>query len=525
MTHTRPRPRSRLLPALTLAAACGGHVPAPAAPAPAPANASASAPATRIRTNASASAPATLTLLQFNDVYEITPLSGGATGGPARVATLRKNLLTRNPNTLTLLAGDFLSPSALSTARTAGERLDGRQMVAVLNALGVDYATFGNHEFDLREGPFKARLSEARFPILSVNVAAADGMPLPDVRRHVILRYPDGVGGEVRVALFGVTMDRDQAAYAPIADPLPPAIAEARMLADSADVIIALTHLPLAQDIALADSAPGIALILGGHEHENILVRRGADLTPIAKADANFRTVYIHDLTWDPDARRVNVRSRLVAINDSLGDDPATAAVADEWVETAYRGFRETGFHPESTVVRIPVELDGREAVVYREATELTRAIADAMLAETPGADAAVFNAGSIRLDDVLPPGRVTQYDVIRVLPFGGPVVEVEMTGALLRRVLDQGERNRGTGGFLQHARIKRSEGGWTVAGAPLEDARRYRIAAPDFLLTGREQNLDFLNRENPDLTVLQSFRDIRFALIDALRGRYGAGR
>ena len=34
-------------------------------------------------------------------------------------------------------------------------------MVAVLNAMGVDYATFGNHEFDLREGPFLARLGEA----------------------------------------------------------------------------------------------------------------------------------------------------------------------------------------------------------------------------------------------------------------------------------------------------------------------------------------------------------------------------
>ena len=56
------------------------------------------------------------------------------------------------------------------------------------------------------------------------------------------------------------------------------------------------------------------------------------------------------------------------------------------------------------------------------------------------------------------------------------------------------------------------------MAGAPLDDARRYRIAVPDFLITGREQNLDFLNRENPELKVLQSFRDIRFSLIDALR-------
>ena len=41
-------------------------------------------------------------------------------------------------------------------------------------------------------------------------------------------------------------------------------------------------------------------------------------------------------------------------------------------------------------------------------------------------AEAAFFNAGSIRIDDVLAPGPITQYDVIRVLPFGGAVVEVE---------------------------------------------------------------------------------------------------
>jgi 5'-nucleotidase len=492
---TRPRSRTRApFLALTLAAACGGRT----------------------------SAPATLTILQFNDVYEITAMAGGAWGGPARVASLHKALLERNPNTLLLLAGDFLSPSALSTSRVDGERLDGRQMVAVLNALGVDYATFGNHEFDLREAPFMARLGEAEFPILSVNVTAAGGAPLPDVRRHVILRYPDGAGGEVRVAIFGVTIDRDQAPYAPIAPPVPPAIEEAHVLADSADIIIAMTHMSIGEDIQLADAAPGIDLILGGHEHENILVRRGADLTPITKADANFRTVYIHDLRWDPVGRRVNVTSRLVAINDSLPDDPATAAVAARWVRAGYDGFRENGFQPESTVARIPVEFDGREAVVYRESTELTRAIADAMLADVPDADAAVYNAGSIRLDDVLPPGPVTQYDVIRVLPFGGPTVEVRMTGALLRRVLDQGWRNRGTGGFLQLARIERADAGWTIAGAALDDARTYRIAVPDFLISGREQNLDFLNRENPGLTVLRSLRDVRFALIDHLRARYG---
>jgi 5'-nucleotidase len=500
--------------AITLAAAfvlgCGGRGVHPLAPVPA--SAPAPAPASRVH----------VTLLHFNDVYEITAMAGGTRGGPARVATLRRDLLARNPNTVTLLAGDFLSPSALSTARLDGERLEGRQMVAVLNSIGVDYATFGNHEFDLREAAFSDRLREAGFGVLSVNVGSRDGRPLPGVRPHVILRYDDGRGGTLRVAVFGVTMDRDQSAYAPIAEPLGPAAAQARLLRDSADVVVALTHLPLAQDIALAEAVPGIDLVLGGHEHENLLIRRGPDLTPIAKADANFRTVFVHDLTWDPESRRLDVSSRLLAITDSIREEPATRDVAARWVETAYRGFRDAGFQPESTVARLPIEMDGRESTVYRDTSALTSVIADAMLAEVAGADGVLYNAGSIRLDDVLASGSISQYDIIRILPFGGPVVEVEMTGGLLRRVLEQGERNRGTGGFLQRARIERTDGGWTVGGAPLADARRYRLAVSEFLISGREQGFDFLSRENPELAVSRPHRDIRFALIDLLRARYG---
>lgn len=53
------------------------------------------------------------TFLQMNDVYELIPLSDGKKGGLARVATIRKLLLRENPNTITVLAGDIVSPSAL----------------------------------------------------------------------------------------------------------------------------------------------------------------------------------------------------------------------------------------------------------------------------------------------------------------------------------------------------------------------------------------------------------------------------
>ena len=55
------------------------------------------------------------TFLQMNDVYELKPLGGGKKGGLARVATIRKLLLQENPNTITIMSGDVVSPSALGT--------------------------------------------------------------------------------------------------------------------------------------------------------------------------------------------------------------------------------------------------------------------------------------------------------------------------------------------------------------------------------------------------------------------------
>src|ERR1051326_6478692 len=76
-----------------------------------------------------------LTILQINDAYVLDPVDDGKRGGMARLATLVKEVRGQNPNTLFVHAGDFLAPSVLSTY------LKGRQMIATLDALGLDVAT------------------------------------------------------------------------------------------------------------------------------------------------------------------------------------------------------------------------------------------------------------------------------------------------------------------------------------------------------------------------------------------------
>jgi 5'-nucleotidase/UDP-sugar diphosphatase len=456
---------------------------------------------------------ATVTILHFNDVYEITPVEAGKAGGLARLARFRAELKSKHPDLITTLGGDYVSPSALGTARVNGERLAGRQMVAVLNLVGLDWATFGNHEFDIPEAALRARLAESKFRVVSSNVTDATGALFPNTVASAVVpvKTPSGL---VRVGLIGLTIDVNKQPWVRYAPPVASARAAVAGLAGKCDVIVALTHLTLAGDQQLAEQVPEIDLILGGHEHENWVFERGPRFTPIVKADANVRTVAIVTIRIprprDPKARPV-VTVRMQRIDERMKEGPRTSAEVKKWVDLGYQGFRADGFEPAQVVATIDAALDGRESSVRNRSTNLTDLILETMRREA-GTDAAIFNGGSIRIDDVLPPGPVTQYDVIRVVPFGGKIVKATFTGALLSRVLSVGAANVGTGGFLHY-----------TGPSPIDPAARYTLAISDFLLTGGEANLGFLTRQNPGISNITDLRDIRMALIDELKRRYPA--
>lgn len=117
----------------------------------------------------------TMKIVQINDVYEIAPLGGGEFGGMARVGHIRDSIKELYPNTYLFLAGDFLNPSLLGTLKVDGERLNGKQMVEVLNTLNIDLVTFGNHEFDLSEEALQKRMNESRFAWTSANARHVTG--------------------------------------------------------------------------------------------------------------------------------------------------------------------------------------------------------------------------------------------------------------------------------------------------------------------------------------------------------------
>lgn len=434
-----------------------------------------------------------------------------------RLATALSRLRLANAPVLTTLGGDFLSPSALGTAVVGGEALAGRQMVDLLNIVGLQWATLGNHEFDLQEAAFHKRLAEAKFKVVVSNATDASGKPFVNTVASAVVPVQIGTR-TIRIGLIGLVIDSTRKAWVRYAPPIDAARARVAAFKGNVDAIVALTHLSLAQDQALVEAVPEIDLVLGGHEHENWYFRRGASFTPIVKADANVRSLAVATMRF-AGSSRPDVSVRFEVLDHKVPADVGVQALVRKWVDTAYEGFRRDGFDPAAVVATIPEALDGRELIVRNRPGNLTTLIVEAMQ-RTAKSDAAVLNGGSIRIDDQLSPGPIRQYDVIRVLPFGGKVLRVTLAGALLRQIVDAGEANVGSGGYLHLVGIARRETGWVVNGRPLDPSATYTVAMPEFLLTGQEARMSFLTRDR--VRAVEEFPDIRLVLVDELRRRFG---
>jgi 2',3'-cyclic-nucleotide 2'-phosphodiesterase (5'-nucleotidase family) len=429
--------------------------------------------------------------VQLNDVYEVFPVSVEVNGhieprgGLAYAATMIRDARGRGP-TLVLHAGDLLGPSVLSTALNH----HGAQMIEALNALGVDAATFGNHEFDDRCRVLAQRISESHFSWLSANVELPPeaGLATDRVERYRIVR----VNG-LRVGLFGLSLPLSPisgcgSGLITFRDPIDAAREAVEALThDNADVIIAVTHLPMAVDRALAESFPAIDLIVGGHEHEPLDARVGRTL--ITKAGANAEALGVITLT----VTRTRGKSVIDARWTRQAVDPSSVAADPEVTRVLAPYARE--LEPFARVIgRSTVPLDAREEVVREGESNLGNYVADAMR-EAMQTDAALINGGAFRDDRVIPAGPLTLGDLHTVLPFTNRLVAIRVTGVELLAALENGVSLTGhkAGRFPQVSGIRfafnpnRAPGrrvmrAW-VGDVPVDPNRTYTLATTEFLI------------------------------------------
>ncbi|CAF1348585.1 unnamed protein product [Didymodactylos carnosus] len=442
------------------------------------------------------------TFLHLNDVYEMLPLDMGRKGGLARVGRIRQLLLKENSKTYTFLAGDLVSPSALSQSIVNGTALNGRQMIAIMNTLGLDFMTFGNHEFDLNQTELTARMNESKFTWISSNVFREEGdQPFASSIPYKLITIEG-----VHILIIGLTIDTN--------DPYVRIINQSSLVTytqqfltafpnGTYDVLVGLTHLDIATDIQLVEKIPQIDLILGGHEHEDYYYLRGTEYTPIYKADANAFTVYIHRCAYNLDTKRLRIYSTLAQVTPDVQDEEKTAMVANYWFNLGIQGFEAIGFQPNKIVSCLPagVELDGRSESVRSANTVLTDLICESMIEATAlsGTTIGVFNSGAIRVDDVLR-NTIDQYDILRTLPFADYILALSVPGQLLARVLSTGISIKGDGMFLSYTGVQTSDQGktWLVNGVDISISNlNYNVATTDYARANTEFN-------NTNATILQ---------------------
>ena len=459
--------------------------------------------------------PDSLIILHTNDIHaHLLPFDdsqGTVVGGAAARAALIARLRSSDRKTLLLDAGDVFQGTPLYNF------FRGVPDYRSMTLMRYDAGALGNHELD--DGPaswLRAR-SEAAFPILSANVFVAgdsswasrlfpvpagirrgarwiggarvpDGAPLRYLATPYVVREVDGV----RIAMLGLTtgeivsiVSRTRNPGVAVSDPIAVASTLVPELRAKADFVIAVTHVGVGEDRALASRVPGIDLIVGGHSHTFLW-----DPVFVSNRNANGYggTAIVQAGRWGDRVGRIAVgvgprgirglTDALLPVRPSEGEDPRVAAMLQPFRDSIATSMDKPVFRNPA-----PVSMSGLE----QGETPLGDFVADVIL-ETSHADLAVMNAGGIRAP--LPQGRVTVGDIYTMLPFDNTVVTVPMKGWQVRELLDFIARRLGKGGFAQVSGvqfvIRRGRADYIrVGGHPLESDRAYRVGTIDFLYGG----------------------------------------
>jgi 5'-nucleotidase len=439
---------------------------------------------------------AAVTILQINDVYSTTPIDDR--GGLARVATIKSTLAREGRTPFLVLAGDFLSPSVASSV------FKGEQMIAALNAAGLDMATLGNHEFDFGDDVLIQRMKEAKWEWLVANVVDRQtGKPIGGASPFALRTFNGLKVGFIGLCLTTSEISRDKLTHTRLIDPF---VAAARyvpqMKRQGAQVIVALTHLTFADDRRLVQRFRDIDIVIGGHEHYPITAIEGHAL--ISKAGSEAEWVARIDLA-PPDPREALRMTRpeaaavprpsvqrffeLMPMTSEIADDPATARVVDE-----YQARLSTQL--DTVVAELGVPLDARSVRLRASEQAIGNLFADAMRADV-NAEAALTNSGGIRGDRIYPAGPLTRRTLLAMHPFGNVVCKVELPGTVLLQALNNGVAKfpAAAGQFPQvsgltftidaDAPVGSRVRDVKINGEPIEPARHYTLAVPDYMLKG----------------------------------------
>lgn len=437
-------------------------------------------------------ATAQLTILHTNDTHgHLLPFSYPALvpagsdleqlkvrtdiGGIARRATLVQQIRTQQKGrgipVWLMDIGDYSDGTPFST------EYKGEADVAAMNAMGYDFVTLGNHEFNNTLAQVQKLVRQTKAPLLLANaVDRASQKPLGQA-------YRIEKAGAVRIGLFGL-VTKEAGTYpaakegVDVLDPVTTARGIVETLRKQADIVILLSHCGEDVDQTLATEVPGIDVIVGGHSHSRLpfgeFVWRGDDL----KEDDVSGTIIAQAFQWGGELGRLDLlfskpasgawrvdryRARLLPITKELAAEPAVSAVVDTfWRPISARYGEVVGKAAGDFSSR------GDDAAPYNLVADAVR--------ETYNVEIEFENSGGVRAPLVA--GDITKSDLVTMDPFDNKVMLFKATGRQIKEILARhtphvsGVRYRVTDRKLIEA---------TIGGTPIDDERVYSGATNSY--------------------------------------------
>ncbi|KAI5845791.1 Metallo-dependent phosphatase-like protein [Morchella snyderi] len=380
-----------------------------------------------------------LRLLHFNDVYHIDAGSREPVGGAARFITLTNHYrdapeFQGQPALLTFFSGDVFNPSLESTVTK------GRHMVPILNKIGTDVACLGNHDLDFGVDQLNYLANQCNFPWLVANVedpALGEGVSIGGLPKTVMLKSSNGLN----VGVIGL-VERE---WLDTINSLPPnlkytnssdaAMALVPTLRNAgADIVIAVSHQREPNDIKLAREIPAgfIDIILGGHDHHYAheiingchIIRSGCDFKQLSYIEARKKSRDGSEPGWNFDIVRRD-------ITREIPEDKPTVEIVDKLAS----GLKAKLSKP---IGFTAVPLDARFSTVRVAESNMANFVCD-LIRFYYSADCSLMAAGTMRGDQIYPPGVLKLADIVNCFPFEDPIVVIRIPGASIKKALENG--------------------------------------------------------------------------------------
>ena len=480
-------------------------------------------------TSGMAAAEYNLTILHTNDFHDrFEPISkydgpcsaedntaGECFGGSGRLMTAIAEARERAGNSILVDGGDQFQGTLFYT------QYKGALAAEMMNQMGYDAMTVGNHEFD--DGPEVLRgfMDAVEFPVLMSN-ADVSGEPLlaDKLAKSTVIEK----GGE-QIGLIGLTPQDTHELASPgdnitFSDPVAAVQGEVDLLiARGVNKIIVLSHSGYSVDQKVAAETTGVDVIVGGHT--NTLLSNTDERaegpyptmvgeTAIVQAYAYGKFLGELNVTFDDEGNITKAEGEPLIMDAAVTEDQPTvdriAEAAKPLEEIRNRVVAETA-----------EAIDGERGNCRAQECSMGNLVADAMLdrVKDQGIDVAIANSGGLRAS--IDAGEVTMGEVLTVLPFQNTLSTFQVTGAQLIEALENGvsQHEEGAGRFPQVAGMSfafdpKAEAGSRisdvmVAGEPIDLEKTYGAVSNNYVRNGGDGYAMFKDAANaydygPDL-------------------------